>query len=123
MAQSKVGKIKHAQRTSFFLREVSELFLRLSMDNVKLQELYVTRVELSPDRGMCIIFFHTPLGEEEFQRLMPTLILYKPSLRSALAKANQARYTPDLKFAYDEGIDHQNKIEDLFNKLKDEGKL
>jgi ribosome-binding factor A len=123
MAHSKIGAIKHAQRASFILREVSELFLKISLDDSRLQELYITRVELSPDRGMCTIFFHTPLGNEGFQKLMPILILYKPSLRSALAKASHARYTPDLKFAYDTGIDHQNKIEDLFNKLKEEGKL
>ena|SRR5438477_10810252 len=123
MAQSKISTIKHAQRSSFILREVSELFLKIAMDDVTLQELYITRVELSPDRGVCTIFFHTPAGNEGFQKLMPTLILYKPSLRSALAKASSARYTPDLRFAYDAGIDHQNKIEDLFKKLKDEGKL
>lgn len=123
MSHSKVGKIKHAQRESFFLREVSELFLQLSMDDVRLQELYITRVDLSPDRGMCTIFFHTPGGRASFEQKMPTLILYKPSLRSALAKASHSRYVPDLRFSYDEGMDQHNRIEDLFNKLKDEGKL
>src|SRR5438477_12739682 len=74
MAQSKISTIKHAQRSSFILREVSELFLKIAMDDVTLQELYITRVELSPDRGVCTIFFHTPAGNEGFQKLMPTLI-------------------------------------------------
>jgi ribosome-binding factor A len=122
MVQTKIGKIKHAQRTSFYLREISDLFLKISLDEVALQELYVTRVELSPDRGFCTVFFHTPGGKESFEKAKPTLILYKPSLRSALAKASHSRYTPDLRFTYDSGIDHQNKIEDIFNKLDSEEK-
>jgi len=123
MASSRIKDIKHAQRESFFLREISELFVQLSMDAPALYEVYITRVELSPDRGLCTVYFHTPAGQEGFDEKLKTLILYKPSLRAALAKASHSRYTPDLKFTYDTGIDRQNRIEDLFNKLKEEGKI
>lgn len=122
MVQTKVGKIKHAQKTSFYLREISDLFLKISLDEVAFQELYVTRVELSSDRSYCIVYFHTPTGKDGFEKVKKLLILYKPSLRSALAKACQSRYTPDIRFMYDAGIDHQNRIEDIFNNLDSEEK-
>lgn len=122
MVQTKISKIKHAQKTSFYLREISDLFLKISLDEIALQELYVTRVELSSDKSFCTVFFHTPTGKEGFEKAKQILILYKPSLRSALAKSSHSRYTPDLRFAYDAGIDHQNKIEDLFSKLDSEEK-
>ena len=119
----KTRSVKHAQRESFLLREISDLFLRIALDDPLLQDFYVTRVELSPDRGHCTIHFHTPSGFDVFKEKLSSLILYKPSLRSALSKALHTRYTPELKFLYDEGIDKQNKIEDLFRRLEDEGKL
>lgn len=123
MVSSKVSRIKHAQKTSFFLHEISELFLKIALDDIALQDLYVTKVELSTDKSYCTIFFHTPQGEAGFEKVKSRLILYKPSLRSALAKAAQSRYTPDLRFVYDAGIDHQNKIEALFEQLTKDGKL
>lgn len=119
----KVREVKHAQRESFLLRELSELFLRVALNDPLLQDYYITHVKLSPNRGHCEIFFHTPRGFQVFKEHLSALILYKPSLRSALSKALQTRYTPDLTFMYDEGIDKQNKMEDLFRKLEEEGKL
>ena len=121
MVQTKVSKIKHAQKTSYYLREISDLFLKISLDEVALQELYVTRVELSSDKSFCTVFFHTPSGKEGFEKAKPLFILYKPSVRSALAKSSHSRYTPDLRFMYDAGIDHQNRLEDIFNSLDSEG--
>jgi ribosome-binding factor A len=123
IGNKRVRDIKHAQRESFLLKELSELFLHISLNDLLLQNFYITRVELSPDRGHCTVFFHTPEGFSAFEEKLSSLILYKPSLRTALSKALHSRYTPELRFAYDEGIDKQNKIEDLFRKLEEEGKL
>lgn len=114
---------KRAQRESFLLRELSSFFLRITLEDRLIHDFYVTRVELSQDKGWCTIYFHTPRGFEVFNEHLSHLISYKPSLRSALSKSLQTRYTPDLKFAYDQGIDRQNHMEDLFERLKDEGKL
>jgi ribosome-binding factor A len=119
----KTRKVKHAQRESFLLQELSALFLRISIDDPALSDFYITRVELSPNRGHCTIYFHTPQGFEIFKEKLSALILYKPSLRSALSKALHTRYTPELKFLYDDGVDKQNKMDDLFAKLEKEGKL
>ena len=120
---SKIREIKHSQRESFLLRELSELFLRIALEDPGLHYFYITRVELSPNRGHCTLYFHTPGGFEIFKERLSRLILYKPSLRSALSKSLHSRYTPELKFVYDEGIDKQNKMEDLFRRLEEEGKI
>ncbi|RTL07122.1 hypothetical protein EKK58_03010 [Candidatus Dependentiae bacterium] len=116
-------EVKKSQKESFFLQEIATLFLKLSIEEKHLQDLYISRVELSPDGGLCNVFFHTPLGYNSFQERKKDLILYKPSMRAAMAKASHARYVPDLRFLYDDGLDKQQKMEDLFNKLKNEGKL
>ena len=120
---AKSKDVKKSQKESFFLHEVADLFLKIALDDKMLHDFYVTRVELSPDGGLCTVFFHTPAGYASFEERKKHLILYKPSMRASIAKASHARYAPDLRFSYDEGIDKQNKIEDLFNRLKSEGKL
>ena len=115
--------VKKSQKESFFLQEIATLFLQLSMEEKKLHDLYISRVELSTDGGLCNVFFHTPQGIESFKERRKDLILYKPSMRAAVAKASHSRYAPDLRFLYDEGLDKQQKMEDLFNNLKNEGKL
>jgi ribosome-binding factor A len=123
MSNERVREIKHAQRESVILRELSNLFLRVQLDDSRLQGLYITKVKLSPDRGMSTIYLHSLEGLEAFEKQRPILVLYKSSLRHALSQLLQARYTPDLLFKYDEQYDKQRKIDELIDKLKDEGKL
>jgi len=123
MSRKNTSSVRHAQRTALLLRELSALFLQITQDNEKLRELYVSRVKLSPDGGMCVIFFHSSGGLEAFERLRPELVLYKPSMRSALAKLVHSRRVPDLRFVYDEEFDKHQRVDDLIEKLKQEGKL
>jgi len=116
-------EIKRARKESLLLKEISNFFLRIAQDEPKLQSLYISRVQLSTDYGICFVFFHTAEGKAAFEEKLPLLILYKPSLRSAIAKAIRGRYTPNLIFKYDEVFDKQKKVDDLIEKLKTEGKL
>ncbi|MGB8367425.1 MAG: 30S ribosome-binding factor RbfA [Candidatus Babeliales bacterium] len=116
-------EIKRARKESLLLQEISTFFLRIAQEEPKLQDLYISRVQLSTDYGLCSVFFHTAGGNETFKEKLPLLILYKPSLRSAIAHAIQSRYTPELLFKYDEVLDKQKKVNDLIEKLKSEGKL
>jgi ribosome-binding factor A len=115
--------IKKAQRESYFFKEISNLLLQITIDEPRLHGLYVNKVTLSPDRGICTVLFLATNGRAEFEEKLPTLILYKPSLRTALAKTSHGRYVPNLIFRYDEDQEKVDKINRLLDKLKDEGKL
>ena len=60
-------------------------------------------------------------SKEEFKKIFNVLVLYKPSLRKALASKIQSRYTPELVFKYDEQFEKQMRLESLFEKIKHEG--
>lgn len=117
MTKSNLSDIKRAQKESQLLREVSSLVLQVSLDESSLSGLYVTRVKLSQDKGTLFVFFTASGGKEEFDEKLRTLVLYKPSMRTALAKNLDFRYTPELMFQYDEISEKQKRIEDLFNKI------
>ena len=123
MTNSRVSSIKHAQKESLLMREISNLLIRISQDEPKLLELYVTRVKLSPDKGTCTVFLHCPQGLSQYEEKRPTLVLYKPSIRQALSKLLHGRYTPKITFMYDAELDKQRHIDDLIESLKKEGKL
>ncbi|MDP3889015.1 MAG: 30S ribosome-binding factor RbfA [bacterium] len=123
MTSQRFRQVKRAKKESFLFREIANLFLQVSLDEPRVQGLFVSRVKLSPDKGRCTVFFHSLKGKPDFEEKLSILILYKPSMRSAIAKAMQSRYTPELTFAYDEDLEKQQKIDDLIEKLKKEGKL
>jgi len=116
-------EIKRAQRESYYFREISNLFLQITIDEPRLVGLHINKVALSSDGGTCTVLFLAESGKQEFEEKLPTLILYKPSMRSALAKMSHGRYTPNLIFRYDEGYEKVEKINRLIDTLKKEGRL
>src|SRR5260221_3523006 len=116
-------EIRKAQRESYFHQEISKLFLQINMDEPRLNGLFINKVQLSPDGGTCVVLFLATNGRPEFEEKLPTLILYKPSMRPALAITSHSRYTPKLIFRYDEDYEKVEKINRLLDTLKAEGKL
>ncbi len=123
MNNRRVADIKRAQKTSLLYRTISKLFLELSLDKSEFRSVFVNRVEISPDKGMCYVYFCALNGLEEFEEKLPLLTLYKPSLRAALAKEIRGRYTPDLLFKFDSSAEKARRIEDLLYGLQEKGDL
>lgn len=122
MNNKRVSDIKRAQKTSLLLRAISTLFSQATMDNKELRSFYVNRVELSPDKSNCYVFFCAIGGEEEFKKNKAHLILFKPSLRAALAKQINGRYTPQIVFKFDAVHDKVQRVEQLLEDIKKETK-
>ena len=120
MYKKSVQEIKRSQKESLLLRELSNLFLRIIIEDKELEGLSITSIKLSPDSSRCTVFFYSAGGSDEFDRLRPRLVLYKPSLRKSLSRSLALRHTPDLRFKYDKQIEKQHEIEYLLNKIKTE---
>jgi ribosome-binding factor A len=120
MNSSNVSHIKRSQKESVLLRELSKMLLSLSLEDKELNGLFVNRVELSKNKGVCVIYFYDPMGKEVFETKKRRLILYKPSLRKGIATALNGRYTPELKFTFDELFEKQQRIENILETVKKE---
>ena len=118
MINSRVKEIKRAQKESLLLKTISKLFWEIAVDNPALQRLMINRIKLSSDKSHVTVLFYTSDGQKEFDELLPTLILYKPSLRKALAQSIPSRYTPDIVFKYDEQFVKQCELEQALDKIK-----
>jgi len=108
---SAISAIKRAQKESLLLRELSNMFHSLVLDENRLSGLFVNRVELSSDKGWVTVYFYTLDGYEKFKEQLEVLKLYKPSIRKGLASGIKGRYVPDLKFAYDAKFEKQQSLE------------
>jgi len=108
---SATAAIKRAQKESLLLREISNMFHTIAMDDNRLLGLFVNRVELSTDRGWVTVYFYTLDGFSKFEEQCEILKLYKPSIRKGIASGIKGRYVPDLKFAYDAKFEKQQRLE------------
>lgn len=114
--------IKKEKKKSFFLREISSLFQKIVLDEPKLSSLFITKVELSKDGGICYIYFSTSTDEEAFKQGLEILKLYRPSMRKALAQIYHSRYVPSLIFRYDKAKEKVNKINILLDQIQQENR-
>ena len=92
-------------------------------DDRSLLGISLSRVELSPDKSVCVIYFYTPGGLEEFEQKLERLKLYKPSIRAALSKQINGRYTPELVFKFDTVYEKSMRVEHLLDELKKKEEL
>lgn len=124
--KSRVHDIKKEQKKSFYLRELSQHLYKLSEDESLLRHIFLTRVDLSADGGICYLFFSaiplqaTDSAEKIFEDALPRLKLYKPSLRTALAKALSKKYVPDLLFLFDEKKEKVDSMNRLLDRVQEE---
>ena len=117
MKKTRSQDIRREQKKSFYLREISSLLQRLSIDEPDVTRVFVTRVDLSPDGGMCYIYLSTYSTQEDFDTALEKLKLYKPSMRQALAKSMRGRYVPNLVFVYDQVKEKTRRVEDILDEI------
>ena len=120
MKKSSVFSIKREQKKSFLLQEISALVRRLTADEPRISSLFVTRIEMSRDSGVCYVYFSTYTNKEAFDEGLGILKLYKPSMRKSLAEAMHSRYVPNLIFRYDLSKEKERKMTTLLDKLEHE---
>ena len=117
-SQAQSPSIRREQKKKALFRMLSSLMQNIGSDDQALNSLFVSRVEMSDDGSMCYVYFSTFTTQEVFEAMLPKLILYKPSMRAALAKEFQTRYTPDLIFYYDKIKDKERAIHELLDSVK-----
>jgi len=118
--------VKKEKKKALYLREIAPLVQEISLQEPEVAKYYVSRVDLSADTGICYVFFSSfqqgveQEQEKDFKKALDILKLYKPSMRKALAQSINARYTPELIFAYDVHKEKERRINDLLDRVQQE---
>lgn len=116
----RVSGIKRAQKESLLSKKIAILLNQIAQDDPKVAEFSLSRVELSADKSLATLYFYLAGGQQAFDEKKADLILYKPSMRAALAKLVPSRYTPNLVFKYDAQFEKELKINTLLDKIKED---
>lgn len=101
-------------------REISELIQQQLRDPRLTEFIAVTEVSTSPDLKHSKVYISSIGGQQEEEQVLGALNSAAGFLRSALAKRMKMRYTPELHFAWDNSIEHGDKILRLLDQVKEE---
>lgn len=108
-----------ADRAAEAIRMAVSTALRESIRDPRLQDVTVTRVEVTHDLSFARVFY-TVLGEDDQDAQRDAAAGFEralPFLRSRVADAVPLRTVPELQFRYDKGIENQLRLEEIFATL------
>ena len=111
-------KIKVAQRIK---EEVSSI-LHDEIKDPRIGFTTITRVEITNDLRSARIFYSVLGSEEQKKHAREGLNSCLKFCRKLLGERLKIRYTPDLAFKYDDTLDYDFRINEIFSKIEDERK-
>lgn len=101
-------------------RILSELLLFGTKDP-QLIDVTITDVEVTPDLQMARVFYTVNGDAQEKKDAKKALERATPFFRHTLGSELQVRVVPDVRFQYDESLDHGRRIDDLLRQINTEG--
>ena len=104
---------KRANRVADVIRNELSMLLLSRVRDPHLQNVVISRVELSDDLRHAKIYYKTILGGGTSAAIRNALAKAAGFMRSHLAKALNMRFTPELKFWYDDKADAVENVERL----------
>ena len=111
----RVGRLEEQLRM-----ELSEIIER-ELQDPRISLVTVTSVKISPDLSLARVFVTVLGGAEERKRALQGLKSGAGYVKRSLSKRlHHLRRIPDIVFNYDETIEKDARIEELFNKIKSE---
>ncbi|MFO0549021.1 MAG: 30S ribosome-binding factor RbfA [Polyangiaceae bacterium] len=112
-------EVKRSRRVAESIREEMSLLLR-GLSDPRLSGVLVTRVDVTDDLSFCRIYVRRDTGADEAERrtLLRGLDAAAGRLRRDLARKVVLRVSPALRFQYDEGIDAQQRVEELLREIE-----
>lgn len=111
--QEKFAKLMQKDLGDIFLQKTNTLFNG--------NFITISSVSVSPDLGYVKVYLSFFKSENK-EELLNIVQVHKKEIRHELAKKvkNQMRKVPELEFYIDDSLDYVEKMENIFNKIKQE---
>ncbi len=101
-----------------FRQELSALLARGLKDPRITGFVTVTGAKMSPDLREATAYVSVHAGEKERERTMEGLRAAAPFLQREVARTLGLRYTPHLRFVYDESVERGDRIDRLLRQAR-----
>lgn len=113
-----MAAMKRATRVVGRLKEEISRMIARDLRDPRLHGVLITRVEMPDDMQLARVFFRLEAGDEAARAAARKgLGSAAGKLRSELAKTVQLRYTPELRFFYDDALDKELRIEGILAEI------
>ena len=94
--------------------------IQRELEDPRIGLVSITRVKLAPDLTQAQVFWSV-LGDETYVRTCERGLEHAlPNIQRAVADAMQTRVTPKLQLKHDAGMEHAQRLEQIFTKLREE---
>ena len=100
------------------LEELSRL-LREEVTDPRIRLVTLTRIDVSPDLRNALVYVMV-MPPEKREDSLAGLSRAVPFLRKSLARHAGLRFTPRLKFVYDDAFESGQRVEELLRDLRDD---
>lgn len=101
-------------------QQLSELLSRGAVRDPGIGFITLTRVKVSPDLQVARVYY-TTLGDPPARReTAKALERATPFFRRQVGSRLQLRRVPELRFQFDESIEHQDRVEQILRDLHEE---
>lgn len=108
-----------AERLAEEIREETARILASEVKDPRVGFVTVTRVELAADYRHARVFVGLRPGDDR-KRTMGALLRATGFVRRLLGQRLRLRFTPELVFAYDSGLDHADRVAQLLADVRRE---
>lgn len=113
---------KRSAKVAEAIRNELSILLVGKVQDPRLLNLSISRVEVTDDLSLARIFF-TVLGDEKAAKAAAEgLRRARGFMRSHIARTLNLRFTPDLQFRYDDIAGKVAELEDIFQEIANERK-
>ena len=100
------------ERAAEAIHEAVAQALRAEVSDPRLQNVTITRVEITDDLSFARIYY-TVRNDAEREKAAQAFERATPFLRSRVGQEVQLRVVPELSFRYDIGVDNTARVEEL----------
>ncbi len=109
------------QRVADVLREVIARAVREELRDPRVGFVTITGVEVSADLRHARVYVAAHGGDPERAATLEGLNRAAPFLRRTVAHEARLRYTPDLRFLEDSGVERGSRVESLLGEIRASG--
>tara|TARA_B100001996_G_scaffold72352_1_gene53108 strand:+ start:2187 stop:2552 length:366 start_codon:yes stop_codon:yes gene_type:complete len=113
------------ERTDRVANEIHQIIGQIQNQYIDLSDLgFITfsKVIISPDLKHAKIFFGVMNNKKSVENITLELNKKSKAFRRYLGQELTIKFTPSLKFFYDDSISHVKRIDELFSQLKKSNK-
>ncbi len=108
------------QRVAEAIQHELALLLTGKVRDPRLAMVAISRVVTSPDLRLAKVYYHLGPGAGPRKQVQKAMERARGFFRSHIARTLNLRYTPELRFFYDDLYDEARRVEDLLTELQAE---